>query len=80
MKTKQPEGIVEFEKKWCKTKGSGLLSPFCYIDDVREFLQSQADKTRGEVLEEIKRKLPTHKGNMISRTEIKKLLNELKKK
>jgi len=39
----------EFEKKWCKTEGSGLLSPFCHIDDVNGLLDQALQQQREEI-------------------------------
>jgi hypothetical protein len=68
------EQLMNAIKTPSKRDAVGVYAEF-YLDDLMEII----DKTGGEVLEEVKKKLPTHKGKMISRTEIKKLLNELKK-
>jgi hypothetical protein len=71
MKTKQPEGVVEWEKEfnlmWERdfsepSKGNPdqwiMSSPIKYKDFISKALQSQADKTREETLREVEELLP----------------------
>jgi hypothetical protein len=42
-------------------------------------LEVKIKDAKGEVIEEIKKKLPTHKGNILTRNEVKKLLDSINK-
>lgn len=44
------------------------------------YIRNLLQDTREEVIEELKKKLPSHKGKMLSRTEVKNMLDKLTKK
>lgn len=49
------EKMEEFKKKWCKTPDSGLLSPFCHIDDVCKLVDKALDSQQASFNKKVER-------------------------
>jgi len=67
---KNKKGELDYEK----------MKPKFSQNQLDHIISQTKQDTREEVIEEIKKKLPTHKGKTVSRTEIKKILDKLAKK
>ena len=53
------------------------IEPLYFIEQIIALHKSELTSNTRQVVEEIKKALPTHKGKMLSRTEVKKILDNL---
>ena len=51
----------------------------CACDADLAVLEEKIKNAREEIVEEIKKKLPTHKGNVLTRNEVKKILDSIER-
>ena len=73
-----------FDKRFTRTDlSTGELEDRWFVREttskkLKDFFHQELDRKEKEIITAIKKALPTHKGKMLSRSEVKKMLDSLK--